>query len=385
MKNAGNKSRGKTDTSLTGERSRTDEYIEVKGEKVNQVITDKITKNRKQADSEKQTARKVLDQKRQSSRKDPSISIQKKSQIEDKNLEIERKQSDTALHIERTKEDKLRVSERDQTEIINETLLHKERSETDSNLLSERQESDNNSKQASAELIQQTTIASTSQSDLAMRDQFLAVVSHDLKNPLNSICMAIEIMKDNLKIGDISSQKQMIDIIDRNAKVMSQMITDLLDIEQMTNGKLELKLQNTNICDLIKDCKTLFSPLVKSKNMILTVDLCEDVIMVNCDRDKILQVLSNLVGNSLKFSQQGKEIKITVKNNPLTISVIDQGPGISVEDQKILFNKFSQLNSNDKSGLGLGLFICKWIIETHNGEISVSSEINKGTSFSFTL
>lgn len=218
-----------------------------------------------------------------------------------------------------------------------------------------------------------------------MRDQFLAVVSHDLKNPLSSISMATQITKDNLKSGDMSDQEAMIEVIDRNAKVMDRMITDLLDVERMTNGKLELNLAEINICDLLTECKIILDPLVKSKGLTLVVDLCEEKLMVKADHDKVLQVLSNLVGNSLKFTAPGGEIKISFQKDPLKISVTDTGSGISKENQSLLFKKFSQLESNDRSGLGLGLFICKWIIEAHNGTISVVSEPNKGSTFSFTL
>ena len=380
-----NNRRGKTDTSLTSERSKTDEYIVTKSAKVNEVINKEINKNRDQLDFDKKNAREEIDKLKIISRSGGENFSEERVSIEHKDLLKERHGEDEAHRIERLKEDEIRKQAEAQKEHLTESILTKERLETDSNLLDERADADRETEKSTENLSLQTGLVSSTQLDLATRDQFLAVVSHDLRNPLGSISMATEIMRENINAGDMHDQLEMIDVIERNAKVMDRMITNLLDVERMTNGKLELNLKQINLCNLLEECKTLLDPLVKSKGLSLFVESCDDELMVLVDHHKILQVISNLVGNSLKFTPEGGEIKIYFECNPLKITVSDNGCGISSDDQKLLFNKFSQLKSKDRSGLGLGLFICKWIVESHKGHISVSSELDKGSKFSFTL
>lgn len=119
----------------------------------------------------------------------------------------------------------------------------------------------------------------------------------------------------------------------------------------------------------------------------MTIETCPEPVYSIVDQDRILQVLSNLIGNALKFTPSGGMIRLFTKKSSRSIEVCvaDNGPGIPKEKMEEIFERFSQLRSSDRRGLGLGLFISKWIVEAHGGEIKVASEEGKGCTFSFTL
>ncbi len=127
--------------------------------------------------------------------------------------------------------------------------------------------------------------------------------------------------------------------------------------------------------------------MVLNKSFSITIKDCAESIFADIDHDRILQVLSNLIGNALKFASKGSAIDLSAraKNSEVVISVSDNGPGVPEGKKAEIFERFSQLKTNDRRGLGLGLFISKWIVEAHQGRIWVKSEIGKGSSFSFKL
>ena len=119
----------------------------------------------------------------------------------------------------------------------------------------------------------------------------------------------------------------------------------------------------------------------------MTLDAGAEPLFADVDRDRILQVLSNLIGNALKFTPNGGIVKFSARKqeNHVEISVADNGPGIPPQDRQLIFERFTKLRMNDRTGLGLGLFVAKWIVEAHKGHISVTSDVGKGSTFSFTL
>jgi signal transduction histidine kinase len=249
-------------------------------------------------------------------------------------------------------ESRARIQERFQKALIAETeaLLEKERQKTDISLLEERIHAD---------------------SELTTRNQFLAIVSHDLQNSVAGIL----ILLDN------------IGIIEQAATGMHRMINDLLDVERMAHGKLLLKPERIDVQALVHECMDLFAPVVASKSFSMNSDFPSEPMFVHCDHDRILQVLSNLIGNALKFTPTGGTIVLSARKreSEVEVSVTDNGPGIPDDAKAKLFEKFSQLKMNDRRGLGLGLFISKWIIDAHKGRIWVTSDLGKGSTFSFTL
>ena len=214
-------------------------------------------------------------------------------------------------------------------------------------------------------------------------------MSHDLRNPLTGISMGAGLMRRSLlkDVIDKDALLKNVETIERSAAHMDRMISDLLDVERMANEKLVLNLKRIDLCALLQECKDLFAPVVLNKSFSMTIQPSSEPVFANVDHDRILQVLSNLIGNALKFTPNGGVINISVtkQNSEVRISVTDNGPGIAEKKKTLIFERFSQLKTNDRRGLGLGLFISKWIVEAHKGRISVNSEVGKGSVFSFTL
>ena len=168
---------------------------------------------------------------------------------------------------------------------------------------------------------------------------------------------------------------------------MDRMIDALLDVERMAHDKLILKPERADLRALLQECWDLFAPVVLTKAFSMTMDTGTEPIYADIDHDRILQVLSNLIGNALKFTPHGGTIELSARKQEThaEISVTDNGPGIPREEQGRIFERFSQLKKGDRLGLGLGLFIAKWIVEAHEGHIGVTSEVGKGSRFTFTL
>jgi signal transduction histidine kinase len=176
-------------------------------------------------------------------------------------------------------------------------------------------------------------------------------------------------------------------LIERSAASMDRMISALLDVERMAHGKLVLTPERIDLRGVLQECMDISAPVVSAKSFSMTIDSGPEPIFAPIDHDRILQVLSNLIGNALKFTPPGGVIALALRNRKgfAEISIIDNGPGIAEEEQAHIFEKFSQLKLNDRRGLGLGLFIAKWIVEAHQGRIWVLSEVGKGSTFTFTL
>lgn len=381
------KLRDKTDKSLEDERGKTDEYLDKKSKKVEDETSQIIRLNRLVADKKRDNKRAEIDHGKIEQRLD--LTSEDTSQVEHKDLMLERARSDKAQNVEREEEDRARSKERFQKRLIAEALLENERKETDSNLLDERVCFDVDSEQNSRLLSDEKHSHDLTKAELVTRDQFLAIVSHDLKNPLTSISMSAGLMRRNLskEMSDKDSLLKNVGLIERSVANMDRMISDLLDVERMANNKLELRLERIDLYALLQECKSLFAPVVLNKSFSLNIDPCSEPMFATIDHDKILQVLSNLIGNALKFTPNGGAITISIRkqNSEVTISVADNGPGIPKNKMELIFQRFSQLKTNDRRGLGLGLFISKWIVEAHKGHISVDSEVGKGSVFSFTL
>ena len=359
--------RDKTDKTLEDERQKTDEHLEQKNQEVEEKTSEKLRSIRRATDKARESQREEVDLAKDHQREVTGISP---TRLDEKLLVQEREGSDKSQAVERGEEDRARTEERVQKQLIAETeaLLEQERKNTDSALLEERVHVD---------------------LELITRDHFLAIVSHDLKNSIVAISISAGLIRRGLSkdvVGAVSFLKQL-GIIEQAAEGMNRMISDLLDVERMAHDQLKLKLENVDFCALLQECVDLFTPVVSSKSFSMTIHTSTEPIFANVDHDRILQVLSNLIGNSLKFTPNGGTIKLSARKQgtQVEVSVTDNGSGIPEEAQVKIFERFSQLTMNDRRGLGLGLFIAKWIVEAHKGCIWVSSEVGKGSTFSFTL
>jgi PAS domain S-box-containing protein len=225
------------------------------------------------------------------------------------------------------------------------------------------------------------------QAATAIRDEVLSVVSHDLRNPLNTILMSSGFLCDTLPEGENAAIVKQLNIIRRSAKQGSRLIGDLLDIARIEAGRLALEPgAQTPRALVLEACESL-RPLAEEKNLVLDCATADGLPAVHADRDRVLQVFSNLVGNAIKFTPEGGRIAVRAELHDAAVqfSVSDTGPGIDAEDIPHLFNRFYQAKHSQRGGAGLGLAIARGIVEGHGGRIWVDSEKGKGSTFFFTL
>jgi len=378
--------RSKTDKSLEEERGKTDEYLGQKSKEVEAETSETIRVNRLAADTAREDLRAEVDLDKEHQLDVAGVEA---SVLDDGILARERERSDEARKSERRSEDRARAKERFQKRLIAEALLENERKETDSNLFDERAGLDFESEQSSALLSEETVSHDVTKAALITRDQYLAIVSHDLRNSLLVISIGAHVMRGYLSRDPVDTDRilENLGTIERSAAGMDRMISDLLDVERMAHDKLDLELERVDIRALLQECVDIFAPVVSSKSFTMTVRTCAEPLFADLDHDRILQVLSNLIGNSLKFTPKGGSIELSARQREgdVEISVTDNGPGIPEPARAQIFERFSQLKTNDRRGLGLGLFIAKWIVEAHGGRIWVTSGIGKGSTFSFTV
>ena len=384
--NSSQELRDKTDQSLEDERSKTDEYLERKSQLVEAKASETIRVNRLIADKdlESHRAEAALDKEHRL-----DVTGLRTSSFDENVLVQERERSDKALRVERENEDRARTQERLQKRLIAEALLENERKETDSNLLDERISIDVESEHHSDRLTEEASSHDLTRAALITRDQYLAIVSHDLQNSLVAISISTNLVRRDLSNNVIDSVSVLENLgrIERSVAGMDRMISDLLDVERMAQDKLLLKPERIDLRGLLQECLDLFAPVVASKSFSMTIHTGPEPIFADVDHDRILQVLSNLIGNSLKFTPKRGTIDLSIRKQEtqVEISITDNGPGIPEQAKAQIFERFSQLKMNDRRGLGLGLFIAKWIVEAHKGRIWVTSEVGKGSRFSFTI
>lgn len=219
-----------------------------------------------------------------------------------------------------------------------------------------------------------------------MREDLLAIVSHDLRNPLTAIVAAASLLSNNSGRGGADRVARCSDIIGRNARRMSSMISDLLDFERVRGGGLQIQQAEHDISLLLDEAVEMMQPQVKEKSQRLT-NQSPSLMLSWCDRERLLQVLSNLLGNAVKFTPQGGAITIgaDLLQGEVCIFVRDTGPGIPEADRPHIFDRYWQAKRSDRRGIGLGLPIARGIVEAHGGKIWVESEMGRGTTFFFTV
>jgi signal transduction histidine kinase len=219
-----------------------------------------------------------------------------------------------------------------------------------------------------------------------LRDQVLGVVAHDLRNPLSSILLQAAALKRHGPEPERRSQKPG-DAIHRAATRMNHLIQDLLDVALMESGQLTIERARLSARELIVGAVETQRPLAESSSLDLRVDVDSDVFDVWGDRDRLLQVFENLIGNAIKFTEAGGSITAdaTSRDDEIVFRVADTGAGIASENLPLVFDRFWQATRAGRQGAGLGLPIAKGIVEAHGGRIWVESTEGRGTTFSFTI
>jgi signal transduction histidine kinase len=217
------------------------------------------------------------------------------------------------------------------------------------------------------------------------REQVLAIVSHDLRNPLHAIMLASQL----LQMGELTEEeREQVEVIELSAKRMSRLIADLLDITRLEGGKrLPIDPTRVDVTELLHEAHELFKSQATAQQITLQFEVEGDVPPAWADRHRVMQVLSNLIGNSMKFTPSGGVIscKVEPRDGEVLFVLADTGPGIRQEDLGRIFNPYWQSERAERMGAGLGLPIVKGIIESHGGRIWVESEEGNGTRFYFTL
>jgi len=219
------------------------------------------------------------------------------------------------------------------------------------------------------------------------KSQFLANMSHELRTPLNAILGYTELIADGV-YGDTPEKVQTtLQRIVTNGKHLLGLINDVLDLSKIEAGQLTLSLSDYSMKDVVHNVYGAVEPLAAEKKLNFKVEIAPDLPVGHGDERRLTQVLLNLVGNSIKFTDDGNvTIQASLKDAMFCVAVHDTGPGISEEDQKKLFQEFQQADSSTtkkKGGTGLGLAISKRIIEMHGGRVWLESEVGKGSTFTF--
>ena len=230
----------------------------------------------------------------------------------------------------------------------------------------------------------ETQARSEAESAVRSRDDILAIVSHDLRNPLNIIGMSAKLLDSSLPEAKRSAQ---LGIIQRAVGGINRLIEDLLDVTQITSGKLRVDTAPVEVAEICEDARAMFVPLLAAKNQAFECTLPSAPVAVLADRDRIGQVLSNLVGNAHKFTPEGGRIglQVDIVDDCARFTISDTGPGLSSQDLPHVFDRFWQARRVRRGGVGLGLPITKGIIDAHGGCIWAESSAGRGTTFYFTL
>lgn len=215
---------------------------------------------------------------------------------------------------------------------------------------------------------------------IAARDEVLAVVSHDLRNPVNRVRMAAEFMREANELPE--SAEKTADIIVRAADEMNRLIGDLLDVTRIEAGRLSIEIGPTELDVLLDRLDEAHAAAAKQKGLTWEVDRLDKSVTLQVDEGRILQALGNLVGNAIKFTPEGGAVRVVtrIQKENLCIGVQDTGPGMDNLQLRHVFDRFWQSRAGDRRGAGLGLAIAQGIIAAHGGTIQMESEIGAGTT-----
>ena len=221
------------------------------------------------------------------------------------------------------------------------------------------------------------------------KSQFLANMSHELRTPLNGIQGYTELIMDGI-YGEVPEKiKEVMARIQQSGNRLLGLINAVLDLSKIEAGRITLSLADYSMQGVVQNVFTAVEPLAAEKKLALNVNIQSNLPVGKGDEQRITQVLTNLVGNAIKFTEVGKVgVQVTSTNGTFTVAVADTGAGIAEADQQKVFEEFQQADSSStrkKGGTGLGLTIAKKIIEMHGGRIWVESSLGKGSTFSFTL
>jgi signal transduction histidine kinase len=214
-------------------------------------------------------------------------------------------------------------------------------------------------------------------------------MSHELRTPMNAILGYTELIMDHI-YGEVPEKiSEVLERVQQSGHHLLDLINDVLDISKMEAGQLTLALNDYSLAEVVQTVFSAVESLAVEKGLALTVSLPPDLPLGKGDERRLTQVLLNLLGNAIKFTEVGAvQVRATAADGAFTVAVSDTGPGISEADQQKIFEAFQQADSSitrKKGGTGLGLSIVKRIVEMHGGRVWVESRQGRGSTFWFTL
>jgi signal transduction histidine kinase len=221
------------------------------------------------------------------------------------------------------------------------------------------------------------------------KTQFLANMSHELRTPLNAIIGYTELMLDDTYGAPPERMRTVLERVQRNGRHLLDLINDVLDLSKIEAGQLTLALADYSVRDMLQSVYVAVEPLAAEKQLAIKLEIAPNLPKGHADERRLTQVLLNLVGNAIKFTDQGEVlIGASAADGWLLVHVRDTGPGIAPGDQVKIFEEFQQVDSSatkKRAGTGLGLSIAKRIVAMHGGRIWVKSEVGKGSTFGFSI
>jgi signal transduction histidine kinase len=346
--------REQTDESLRVEREKADDALGEEGSGVDALADAVISRARARADEVLAAARARTD--RQAST--PALNAPPPDSVKQ-----ERMREDEALQSERTTADEILQEERAE----HVALLARERADTDHDLSTERARSDD---------------------ALATRDDFLGIVSHDLRNILNAVVGSAALIERGMPSTDrrVETLKHA-QRIQRAGAHMDRLIGDLVDLASIQAGVLAVTREIGDPMQAVEEAVEIFQPQASASGVSLLAEIVRPSPLVLFDPARILQVLTNLLSNAMKFTPAGGTVIVRAEQcgEEVRIAVTDSGVGIPTESLEAVFGRFLQVTKNDRRGVGLGLYISKAIVQGHGGRIWVESIVGQGSTFWFTL
>ena len=235
-------------------------------------------------------------------------------------------------------------------------------------------------------LEQRTQALSIANDALDLRDEFLAIVSHDLRNPLNAIALNTQLLERLVSSGD-PRLSRISRSLESSIAQMQRIISDLLDLAAIDAGKLSVQLRTGDARNPIQEAVETARSVSVEKSIALDAETGPDPLPARFDPGRIVQVLDNLIHNALKFTPNGGRISVEGRrmNQVVEIRVRDTGPGLKPDEVLVIFDRFRQVEKRGRRALGLGLYISRSIVESHGGRIWAESVPGEGTTFLFTL
>lgn len=368
--------RFQTDKSLGSERKKTDIVIDKAFKSIEAIADADIRESRAELDLGLVKDRLETDQHLE-------LDNSPKQQVEE-----ERRRVDARIDSQRQQTDETIRRERSDKKADDDVFFSNERLQTDRHLQNERKQIDTVYNNSDYLLAQEQAAHALTKAAVAKRDEVLAIVSHDLQDPLSIIALCSDEFlgsRGEERLNEV--EIQWIDTIRRHAANMFRLVTDLLDVGHIDSGKLQVVPKACDMTTVVQEMLLNFQVLAKRQSLKLTAELPAHKICAFADVERIRQVLANLISNALKFTPREGAIVVRLAevDSDIHVSVSDTGPGIEEDQHYKIFERFSQLGRQDRHGVGLGLFISKWIVEAHEGKIWVDSKKGVGSTFYFSL